>query len=91
MTAFFIRLFRLFWYDRNKRCTHDVIVYVKCTNLRGERMDFYQVSVNGNDIQVADYPGEKGLFIAILGNCVEQMRFLGLKKQEQLVLLRLMK
>lgn len=30
-------------------------------------MDFYKVNVNGNDIQVADYPGEKGPIIAIHG------------------------
>lgn len=30
-------------------------------------MEFYKVNVNGNDIQVADYPGEKGPIIAIHG------------------------
>lgn len=30
-------------------------------------MDFYKVNVNGNDIQVADYPGEKGPILAIHG------------------------
>ncbi|MGO1058362.1 alpha/beta fold hydrolase [Planococcus sp. FY231025] len=30
-------------------------------------MDFYKVNVNGNEIQVADYPGEKGPILAIHG------------------------
>ena len=30
-------------------------------------MEFYTVTINGNDIQVADYPGEKGTIIAIHG------------------------
>ncbi|WP_075618848.1 alpha/beta fold hydrolase [Paenisporosarcina indica] len=30
-------------------------------------MELYKVNVNGNDIQVADYPGEKGPIIAIHG------------------------
>ncbi|MDQ0429342.1 pimeloyl-ACP methyl ester carboxylesterase [Planomicrobium stackebrandtii] len=30
-------------------------------------MEFYKVNVNGNEIQVADYPGEKGTIIAIHG------------------------
>lgn len=30
-------------------------------------MDLYKVNVNGNDIQVADYPGEKGPILAIHG------------------------
>ena len=30
-------------------------------------MEFYKVNVNGNEIQVADYPGEKGPIIAIHG------------------------
>ena len=30
-------------------------------------MELYKVEVNGNEIQVADYPGEKGTIIAIHG------------------------
>ena len=30
-------------------------------------MEFYTVKVNGNDIQLADYPGENGTIIAIHG------------------------
>lgn len=30
-------------------------------------MEFYTVNINGNDIQLADYPGEKGTIIAIHG------------------------
>lgn len=54
------------------------MVYVMCTILRGERMDFYQVNVNGNDIQVADYPGEKGPVIAIHGLTCTHKNMLGI-------------
>ena len=30
-------------------------------------MEFYKVNINGNEIQLADYPGEKGTIIAIHG------------------------
>jgi esterase len=34
---------------------------------RGDAMKFYTVNVNGNNIQLADYPGENGTIIAIHG------------------------
>ena len=30
-------------------------------------MEFYTVNINGNEIQLADYPGDKGTIIAIHG------------------------
>ena len=47
-------------------------VYVRQLNVRnafkrGVLMEFYTVNIKGNDIQVADYPGEKGTIIAIHG------------------------
>nr|WP_256437735.1 alpha/beta hydrolase [Sporosarcina sp. Marseille-Q4063] len=34
---------------------------------RGVKMEFYTVNINGNTIQLADYPGKKGTIIAIHG------------------------
>jgi len=48
-------------------CTIYIIMYV-CRTRRGEsQLYLYKKTINGKDIQIADYPGEKGPIIAIHG------------------------
>ena len=42
-------------------------VYALRTKGEVKIMEFYTVNINGNEIQLADYPGEKGTIIAIHG------------------------